>query len=75
VLRGGEEEPFLVTEEHEAQLQGPLTVVPLTWWITDCTFPEPGVYYVQAYFGAKLSNERLLLLSERAETGNGQARA
>ena len=32
---------------HEVEFHGPLHFVPVSLWITDCTFPEEGIYYVQ----------------------------
>jgi hypothetical protein len=71
VLAGAEGE-LLSTAERELQFSGPLDVVVAAWWIERCSFPRPGVYYVQVYFGEKLANERLLILSEGAGATNGR---
>ncbi len=56
-------------------LQGPLSIVSVAWRIKDCVFPRPGLCYVQAYFGTKLLNERLLALTDRGGMSNGRQTA
>ncbi len=55
------------------QFLGPLNIVPLGVWLTDCDFPAPGLYYVQAYFDQKIIAERPLWLRQREGGSNGQA--
>jgi hypothetical protein len=55
-------------------LQDPLTIVTVTAAIEDCEFPEPGVYYLQAYFEGKLLSERLFHPIESQGTTNGRER-
>ena len=62
------------TDDHPLQFHGPLEFIPVPWKLSDCTFPEPGVYYVQVYFDGKLINERPLFLQQgEAVNSNGQA--
>ena len=68
----GADAELLSTAEHEVEFHGPLEVIVLARRIRNCTFPRPGLYYVQAYFGDKLVNERLLVLSEGTVLGNGE---
>ena len=55
-----------------AHLGMALEVVPVSWRIESCDFPEAGLYYVQVYFGSKLANERILVLEEDTVTTNGR---
>ena len=62
-----------VTQEEEITFHGPLSFVTVRWQILDCSFPEPGLYYVQAYFGGKQIGERALFLEHgQAVTTNGR---
>ena len=54
------------------QFQGPLALIPLGVWLTDCDFPEAGLYYVQAYFDQKIIAERPLWLMRSEGDSNGQ---
>ena len=72
LTRADEEEELASSPEVEVQFGGPMVLVPVWWSFDDCTFPEPGVYYVQVYFGARLAHERLLVLSESEVLGNGR---
>jgi hypothetical protein len=54
------------------ELKGPLYVVRVALRVQDCEFPEPGVYYVQAYYGQKLVFERPLHVLESQVLPNGQ---
>lgn len=54
------------------QFLGPLVLLPLRVWLMDCAFPEPGLYYLQAYFGQKLVAERPLWLLKDEGSSNGQ---
>jgi hypothetical protein len=74
-VRAGTEDRVFESDEQDVPLQGPLTVVPVVWWIENCSFPAPGVYYVQAFFDGKLCSERLLTLSEDEAIGNGRRTA
>jgi uncharacterized protein DUF6941 len=61
------------TADDSIQFHGPLEFIHVPWKLNDCTFPEPGVYYVQVHFDGKLISERpLFLLRSEAVTGNGQ---
>ncbi|HZY84629.1 MAG TPA: hypothetical protein VFE78_07345, partial [Gemmataceae bacterium] len=72
VIEAGAEEELLSTSEREVEFHGPLEVIVVARRIRNCTFPRPGLYYVQAYFGDKLTNERLLVLSEGTVVSNGE---
>ncbi len=39
-------------------LAGPLEILPLWLWLTDCEFPSPGVYWFQVFLNEKLVVER-----------------
>jgi hypothetical protein len=67
--------PLYGSGDKEIALQGPLSIVSVVWRIKDCVFPRPGLYYVQAYFGTKLLNERLLILTDRGGMSNGRRTA
>jgi hypothetical protein len=58
IIQAGEEHPLQITPEQEVHLAGPLVPMPLQWWIESCTFPAPGLYYIQIYFGTRLAGER-----------------
>ena len=73
VIRADTDTVQFTTEEQEITLEGPLTLVPIRWLIEDCEFPQAGVYYVQAYFGTRLLQERLLILSEAGVQRNGRS--
>jgi hypothetical protein len=75
IIRAEDESEIAVAPIQTLHLAGPLFIAPIWWTIDDCSFPEPGVCYVQAYFGAKLLNERLFILSQTPVTTNGQAGA
>jgi hypothetical protein len=71
VIATGSEDELFSSSEQAIQFDGPLRVLVINWRLVDCTFPAPGVYYVQVYFGPRLANERLLILSEGVVTNNG----
>jgi len=61
------------TEDDLIQFHGPLEFTHVPWRLFDCTFTQPGVYYVQVFFDGKLVNERTLLLQlGEAAASNGQ---
>jgi hypothetical protein len=63
-------------EEELISFHGPLAFIHVPWNFYDCTFPEPGVYYVQVFFDEKLISERALFLHQtEASNSNGQASA
>jgi hypothetical protein len=72
VVRSGSEEVGQEAPEQEVALEGPLTIIPVLWRIESCTFPQPGLYYIQVYFGSRLGSERLLVLSQGGDPGNGR---
>jgi hypothetical protein len=72
LVQAGADGELLSTPERQVQFYGPLVVVALGWWIDHCSFPQSGLYYVQLYFGDKLANERLLVLSEGTGGSNGE---
>lgn len=72
VVRAEQDPPVVVAPAQEVTLEGPLTIIHLLSGIERCTFPEPGLYYIQIYVGSKLLNERLLILSQGGVPGNGR---
>jgi hypothetical protein len=42
--------------------QGPVSVVPVFFQVLNCSFPAPGVYYIQFFHESKLIGERPLHL-------------
>jgi hypothetical protein len=72
VVDAGNNVEVLSVPELLVNFEGPLTIIPLWWRIRDCWFPHPGLYYVQVYFGSRLANERLLVLSQNGVSSNGQ---
>ena len=58
VVNARTDEVLFSKAPHEVQFHGPLHFVPVSLWITDCTFPEEGIYYVQVHFDDKLIGER-----------------
>jgi hypothetical protein len=58
--------------DEEIELAGPLSPVAVPFWIADCEFPRPGVYWMQLYFGRKLLMERPLTLYTSEAPTNGQ---
>src|SRR5207245_2876073 len=63
---------LLSTPGRQVQFLGPLTIVPVWWKIGRCSFPGPGLYYFQVYFGHRLACERLLVVSAREVLSNGE---
>ena len=59
------------TAEQQVPLEGPLRLIPVRWRIRRCSFPQPGLYYVQAYCGQQLLQERMLVLAYASEAHNG----
>ena len=73
VVNARTDEVLFSKAPHEVQFHGPLHFVPVSLWITDCTFPEEGIYYVQVHFDDKLIGERSLHLAlDEATASNGQ---
>jgi hypothetical protein len=72
LIQAGTDLELVSTPEQEVDFHGPLEIIPLWWRIEDCNFPDPGLYYVEVYFGQKLSCERLLTLSDGGVISNGQ---
>jgi len=67
------EAELYVSQADPIAFSGPLTFIHVPWQVLDCTFPQPGVYYVQVFFDGKLVNERALFLSQHeAPNSNGQ---
>jgi hypothetical protein len=50
---------------------GPLELIPLHVELTDCVFPEAGLYYIQVYFSDMLLSERWLHLYPSGHADNG----
>jgi hypothetical protein len=62
-----------VSQQEEIVFDGPLTFITVRWRLYDCSYPEPGVYYVQVHFDGKLISERALILFQgEATASNGQ---
>ncbi len=51
---------------------GPLVVLQAGVRFESCTFPEPGLYYVQVYFGQKLVHERPFRATNGEVISNGR---
>lgn len=62
VIRSTNDEVVIETAEEEVPFTGPMDFIEIRYWITDCTFPLPGVYYIQVFFDGKLRAERALEL-------------
>ena len=61
------------TTEDVIEFRGPLDFIHLPWRLLDCTFPEPGLYYIQVFFDGKLIGERSLVLHQIGTAdGNGR---
>ena len=62
-----------VSQQAEIPFDGPLSFVMVRWRLEDCSFPEPGVYYIEIHFDGKLVSERALILAQDdAVSTNGQ---
>jgi hypothetical protein len=72
VARRGEDEEILRTADQDVAFSGPLDPAHIWWEMEDCTFPSAGVYYVQLFFGDRLSGEWPLILSHDTVSGNGE---
>jgi hypothetical protein len=57
------DETLYESSVRRVSFEGPLTVVPVLFRFRNCSFPAPGVYYVQLFCASKLLGERPLLLS------------
>jgi hypothetical protein len=53
-------------------LSGPLDLIPVWLALTDCEFPEPGVYWFQVYLNDKLVGERRFHAVTNPGDTNGQ---
>jgi hypothetical protein len=71
-VEAASDEDLFSTSERAIHFYGPLQVVPIVRRIRNWSFPRPGLYYVQVYFGDKLASERLLILTQNTGTGNGE---
>jgi hypothetical protein len=61
------------TAARTVEFRGPLVFVPVCWWLQNCWFPGPALYYVQVLFDGKLLAERALFLTQGETTDhNGQ---
>lgn len=58
------DEVVYTTPSKKIGLQGPLVVLPIDFLLKNCSFPAPGLYYIQAYCDQKLVCERPLFLAE-----------
>lgn len=72
LVEAASDEDVFSTSERTVHFYGPLRVVHIVRRIRNWSFPRPGLYYIQAHFGGKLANERLLLLTQDTVTGNGE---
>jgi hypothetical protein len=72
IVNAADDSEVARTEVEELAFQGPLIVISFRFQFLDCVFPEPGLYYVQAYSGEKLISERPLLLLQTVGNTNGQ---
>ena len=75
VQTGGDDDAIVFSSPpKELTLRGPLSLLALAFDLEDCSFPEAGLYYVQAFAGDKLIYERPLILFERTVSRNGESR-
>ena len=58
VLRAENDQVIAWTPNEEVPFTGPRDFIPLRFWLVDCKFPAPGVYYFQLFFDNKLCSER-----------------
>ena len=58
------DEAVFVGQTQDIELQGPLIVAPVTFWVEDCRFSGPGSYYAQARCDGKLVCERPLRVEQ-----------
>jgi hypothetical protein len=72
VHEASDEESFQVPIE-EFQLSGPLDVIPMWVRISDCEFPEPGVYWFEVFLNEKLVSERRFRVIASSGEHNGQS--
>jgi hypothetical protein len=49
---------------QDLDLQGSLVVLPVGFWLEDCRFGSPGLYYAQVYCDGKLVCERPFRVAE-----------
>jgi hypothetical protein len=54
------------TTPHVVEFEEPMVIVPVVFRLRNCSFPTPGVYYVQMFGEAKLIGERPLHVAEEA---------
>jgi hypothetical protein len=73
VVHGDSDEEEFVYPDQEIPFDGPLRVLPLYWYLEDCTFPEAGIYYVQVYCGDRILFERQFHLTLATDSTNGRA--
>lgn len=74
IHRPGTDDVISQTPPRMVPFQGPLTVRHVVFRFRNCSFPEPGVYYVQCLCGSKLIGERPLRLLEEG-VSNGEPRS
>jgi hypothetical protein len=75
VVRAETGDEVAFTEEEQVQFYGPLEVVLFVQRLPNCTFPAPGLYYVQVSLDGKLLMERMLWLVETEVIGDGRERS
>jgi hypothetical protein len=73
IIRAEDDALVHASSEREVEFTGPLVVIPLSWRINYCRFEEPGLYYVQLYFGSRLANERFFTVVQAEGWNNGGA--
>ncbi len=72
VVNARTDEEVFYKPTAEVVFQGPLVVVQAPVVFENCSFPEPGLYYVQVYFGPKLVNERPFRVTNGEVISNGR---
>src|SRR5262249_4361569 len=72
VIAAADDAVVASTPEKRTDLEGPLVLVPVRWYIRRCRFPQPGLYYIQVELGSKLINERLVVLTTPTGLTNGE---
>jgi len=71
VIRATDDDEVAGTPEEEVRFSGPRDFIPLRFWIADCVFPGPGVYYIQISFDGRLCGERAFEVIESEGANDG----
>ncbi|HYV38941.1 MAG TPA: hypothetical protein VE988_24870 [Gemmataceae bacterium] len=66
INRPGNDEVIYSSVSRNVSFRGPMAIIPIPFILRNCSFPAPGVYYVQVFDAGKLIGERPLFVELEA---------